>query len=316
MEAVLDPGARFRVEDLLNFSLDVGEEDDDDDDDDDDEKDQKTPSSYSLESSNPHSHDPDDHQSLSLPRCQVGLTGMARHGHDTKKFGTGTILARYKLGTARHGTGLSGHGSLQRKNLNGWQTKTHSRRSRRAWTFSGNPGLVLNHHSPVSVLENTTTSSSSNSTTMTSCCGDRILAPVHYPVKARSTRQRRRRCSFSDLPSQQWWGWAKENINNSKKEFRAAGPPSAAAKIGWRCWHCLDKKTPQWHAGPMGPKTLCNACGVRYKSGRLVPEYCPASSPTFSSLLHSNSHRKVIEMRRQKQMGEMVLNEACGYIVG
>ncbi|PSS24028.1 GATA transcription factor [Actinidia chinensis var. chinensis] len=268
MEAVLDPGARFRVEDLLNFSLDVGEEDDDD------EKDQKTPSSYSLESSNPHSHDPDDHQSLSLPEfAEEELEWLANKDAFPAVETCLDILP-------------------------------------------GNPGLVLNHHSPVSVLENTTTTSTSNSTTMTSCCGGRILAPVHYPVKARSTRQRRRRCSFSDLPSQQWWGWAKENIKNSKNKFRAAGPPNAAAKIGRRCWHCLAEKTPQWRAGPMGPKTLCNACGVRYKSGRLVPEYRPASSPTFSSLLHSNSHRKVIEMRRQKQMGEMVLNEACGYIVG
>lgn len=54
----------------------------------------------------------------------------------------------------------------------------------------------------------------------------------------------------------------------------------------------------------MGPKTLCNACGVRYKSGRLVPEYRPAASPTFVVSKHSNSHRKVIEMRRQKELQE------------
>lgn len=47
----------------------------------------------------------------------------------------------------------------------------------------------------------------------------------------------------------------------------------------------------------MGPKTLCNACGVRYKSGRLFPEYRPAASPTFVPSLHSNSHKKVLEMR-------------------
>jgi hypothetical protein len=64
-----------------------------------------------------------------------------------------------------------------------------------------------------------------------------------------------------------------------------------------RCTHCLSQKTPQWRAGPLGPKTLCNACGVRYKSGRLLPEYRPAKSPTFVSYLHSNSHKKVMEMR-------------------
>lgn len=64
-----------------------------------------------------------------------------------------------------------------------------------------------------------------------------------------------------------------------------------------RCTHCLSHRTPQWRAGPLGPKTLCNACGVRYKSGRLLPEYRPAKSPTFVSYKHSNSHKKVLEMR-------------------
>ncbi|KAJ7540899.1 hypothetical protein O6H91_10G035200 [Diphasiastrum complanatum] len=71
-----------------------------------------------------------------------------------------------------------------------------------------------------------------------------------------------------------------------------------------RCSHCLTQRTPQWRAGPMGPKTLCNACGVRFKSGRLFPEYRPAGSPTFLSHQHSNSHRKVLEMRLQKETSE------------
>ncbi|CAO2043178.1 unnamed protein product [Urochloa humidicola] len=70
-----------------------------------------------------------------------------------------------------------------------------------------------------------------------------------------------------------------------------------------RCSHCGVNKTPQWRAGPEGAKTLCNACGVRYKSGRLLPEYRPACSPTFVSSIHSNSHRKVLEMRRKKETG-------------
>lgn len=66
-----------------------------------------------------------------------------------------------------------------------------------------------------------------------------------------------------------------------------------------RCTHCQVTTTPQWREGPMGPKTLCNACGVRYRSGRLFPEYRPAASPTFVPSLHSNSHKKVIEMRNK-----------------
>ncbi|GLC46591.1 hypothetical protein PLESTM_001893800 [Pleodorina starrii] len=33
---------------------------------------------------------------------------------------------------------------------------------------------------------------------------------------------------------------------------------------GRTCVECGATTTPQWREGPMGPKTLCNACGVRY----------------------------------------------------
>ncbi|KAF7851249.1 hypothetical protein BT93_L4257 [Corymbia citriodora subsp. variegata] len=68
-----------------------------------------------------------------------------------------------------------------------------------------------------------------------------------------------------------------------------------------RCMHCASETTPQWREGPSGPRTLCNACGVQYKLGQLVPEYRPAASPTFVPTRHSNLHRKVMELRRQKE---------------
>ncbi|XP_058190758.1 GATA transcription factor 5-like isoform X2 [Rhododendron vialii] len=80
------------------------------------------------------------------------------------------------------------------------------------------------------------------------------------------------------------------------------GETGGGSQTQRRCSHCQVQKTPQWRTGPLGAKTLCNACGVRYKSGRLFPEYRPACSPTFSGDVHSNSHRKVLEMRRQKDV--------------
>ncbi|KAM7260275.1 hypothetical protein ACFE04_016016 [Oxalis oulophora] len=157
--------------------------------------------------------------------------------------------------------------------------------------------------SPVSVLEtNTTTTVSSPASTTTngivaSCCVS-LQAPV------RKRRSRRRRCENH----QPWWS-CKELILKSviKQASR-----TASTSHGQKCLHCGSEETPQWRAGPMGPKTLCNACGVRYKSGRLVPEYRPASSPTFSSKLHSNSHRKVVEMRKKKQMmGQLMVMPSC-----
>ncbi|XP_078168179.1 GATA transcription factor 9 [Carex rostrata] len=138
---------------------------------------------------------------------------------------------------------------------------------------------------------------------------------IHLPCKARSKRSRSSGASSWLSAPILGLGPAEPSDSNStnpilvkklvnkqpkKREMPmfALAPPSA----GRRCLHCETDKTPQWRTGPMGPKTLCNACGVRYKSGRLVPEYRPASSPTFVVSRHSNSHRKVIELRRQKEM--------------
>ena len=119
------------------------------------------------------------------------------------------------------------------------------------------------------------------------------------PGKARSKRSRAAPCDWSTrllhVPST-----AKMS---SEKQLRESPDPNLDSNAMVRsCLHCGAEKTPQWRTGPMGPKTLCNACGVRYKSGRLVPEYRPAASPTFVSAKHSNSHRKVLELRRQKEM--------------
>lgn len=78
------------------------------------------------------------------------------------------------------------------------------------------------------------------------------------------------------------------------------------------CSHCGVQHTPQWRQGPDGRKTLCNACGVRYKSGRLFPEYRPIGSPTFSSDLHSNHHRAVLEMRQKKMCSTTLDGTSCG----
>ncbi|XP_008812058.1 GATA transcription factor 2-like [Phoenix dactylifera] len=136
------------------------------------------------------------------------------------------------------------------------------------------------------------------------------------PAKARS--KRRRVTTPKELTSQDpllfhqtcWLADSELILPKKEQEDKApavellvGGGGEAGEKMGKeqqqirRCTHCLSHKTPQWRAGPLGPKTLCNACGVRFKSGRLLPEYRPAKSPTFVSYKHSNSHKKVMEMR-------------------
>ena len=52
----------------------------------------------------------------------------------------------------------------------------------------------------------------------------------------------------------------------------SAKPPSSSPPSKLYCHLCQATETPLWRAGPDGPKTLCNACGVRYrKHGVLTP---------------------------------------------
>ncbi|KAF9617109.1 hypothetical protein IFM89_033275 [Coptis chinensis] len=132
-----------------------------------------------------------------------------------------------------------------------------------------------------------------------------FLQDASLPGKARSKQSR------SNLAHHSWTSSPasdppvvskSKSINTGNSHSPASSSSHSWLASGRKCTHCASEKTPQWRTGPMGPKTLCNACGVRYKSGRLVPEYRPAASPTFVLTQHSNSHRKVLELRRQKEV--------------
>ncbi|XP_058101743.1 GATA transcription factor 4-like [Magnolia sinica] len=167
--------------------------------------------------------------------------------------------------------------------------------------------------SPVSVLESS------------SCSGKSLPLGPNTFVPGRARSKRPRPASFSPRPLSLISSTSSETSDPSMQSpispllsqsdyFAESEPPKKLSKkkklhqqhadqatsqsIAVRkCMHCGIQKTPQWRQGPLGPKTLCNACGVRYKSGRLFPEYRPAASPTFIASVHSNSHKKVLEMR-------------------
>ncbi|XP_047311458.1 GATA transcription factor 5-like [Impatiens glandulifera] len=168
------------------------------------------------------------------------------------------------------------------------QTKARSKRARtggRVWSIGSG-----------SLTESSTNSSTSSSSTYSSPNSNPCLI---YVVPSHSQT------------AESLMGHPQTKKQRKKKPENTVVAGFAGNSIGGcgsqpvrRCSHCLVQKTPQWRAGPLGAKTLCNACGVRYKSGRLLPEYRPACSPTFSTELHSNNHRKVMEMRRKKEVDD------------
>lgn len=57
-------------------------------------------------------------------------------------------------------------------------------------------------------------------------------------------------------------------LSRSFANWSMGKPAESSPRL--RCVHCGNTETPLWRGGPDGPKTLCNACGVRYKKGKLV----------------------------------------------
>ncbi|RAL37481.1 hypothetical protein DM860_000175 [Cuscuta australis] len=156
--------------------------------------------------------------------------------------------------------------------------------------FEGRKSRLFQTQSPISVLESTIPIKPdllipvrTRSRRARPTLNPWTLIPPPVPPASRPRKKRRARKMMSSPSS------LNQGANSSDQQ------PSGVR----RCAHCQVTKTPQWREGPAGPTTLCNACGVRYRSGRLFPEYRPVASPTFVPELHSNSHRKVVEMRRR-----------------
>ena len=83
---------------------------------------------------------------------------------------------------------------------------------------------------------------------------------VEHPQKARRRHKNEEKVEEQDSKQQQQPQLAKPIIDDSL-------PEPCASKT---CAFCRTQKTPLWRNGPFGPKTLCNACGVRFKLGKLA----------------------------------------------
>ncbi|KAL2613305.1 hypothetical protein R1flu_024997 [Riccia fluitans] len=67
------------------------------------------------------------------------------------------------------------------------------------------------------------------------------------------------------------------------------GASSSAKAVSRTCAHCNTQKTPLWRNGPNGPKSLCNACGIRFKkAGKKNPNN--GSSSELGSSLPPSPH--------------------------
>ncbi|GAA5981993.1 hypothetical protein JCM10908_004696 [Rhodotorula pacifica] len=61
---------------------------------------------------------------------------------------------------------------------------------------------------------------------------------------------------------------ALEAIKKRKEQLAKAPPPNKAGPTQRACANCGRTSSAEWRSGPTGPKTLCNACGLRWSKAR------------------------------------------------
>nr|CAB3464426.1 unnamed protein product [Digitaria exilis] len=83
------------------------------------------------------------------------------------------------------------------------------------------------------------------------------------------------------------------------KEYSGRGSPAR------RCANCDTTSTPLWRNGPRGPKSLCNACGIRYKKEerRAAAAVAPQDSGGVMSYACGGYARQQQQPLQQPQWG-------------
>ncbi|KAK9275712.1 hypothetical protein L1049_022980 [Liquidambar formosana] len=67
------------------------------------------------------------------------------------------------------------------------------------------------------------------------------------------------------------------------------------------CADCNTTKTPLWRSGPRGPKSLCNACGIRQrKARRAMAAAAAAANGTIIATDHTTSMKTKVQHKDKK----------------
>nr|XP_027064442.1 GATA transcription factor 16-like [Coffea arabica] len=58
------------------------------------------------------------------------------------------------------------------------------------------------------------------------------------------------------------------NLNSNAQRSSSSSPSVSSSKQLKSCSDCHTTRTPLWRGGPAGPKSLYNACGIKYNKKR------------------------------------------------
>lgn len=77
--------------------------------------------------------------------------------------------------------------------------------------------------------------------------------------------------------------------------------PATGVVVARVCSDCSTTKTPLWRSGPQGPKSLCNACGIRQmKARRATRRGAGAAAASGGLVPASSAANKVVKKERSE----------------
>ncbi|KAK1302632.1 GATA transcription factor 20 [Acorus calamus] len=84
-------------------------------------------------------------------------------------------------------------------------------------------------------------------------------------VNSSKSNHHRRSSAVSSSTSHCWGFFSHSKQPSSATPATNISAGGTDALLARRCANCDTTSTPLWRNGPRGPKSLCNACGIRYK---------------------------------------------------
>jgi hypothetical protein len=90
------------------------------------------------------------------------------------------------------------------------------------------------------------------------------------------------------------------HANNSKQNKQQSLTNGSLKK----CLYCGSKSTPMWRRGPQGAGTLCNACGVKWKHGKILCGVATVESSSGNDGGHVVKERKGSKADKKRKKAE------------
>lgn len=80
----------------------------------------------------------------------------------------------------------------------------------------------------------------------------------------------------------------------TSKPKRSESSSKSPSNVFRQCLNCFCTATPMWRRGPDGTASLCNACGVKFKAGKLQ-----MSPETVEENLRKINHNRLLSQQQQ-----------------